>query len=564
VLLTANPARYLDVVTTGARAVPTVIRGDLLPPAGLLPRTVGALLRNGSTLALLAELSAARFPDRPAVIDEFGEISFAELHRRSSRIAGALHDRYRIDASSTVAVLAGNHRHFVEALVACSRLGAELVFLNTELTGYQLSRILDRHRPDLVIADDCFDSDLSGIPGFPRITALTGTNTSGRQHDVGTLDELVAADAPAPPRARRQGALTLLTSGTTGLAKGAPRRTTLAGALSTAGTALPVLSPTTDEVIYAAPPFFHGFGLGLVVAGLGLGATVVTRRRFDAAALLGDIERHRVTLLPGVPTMLQRLLDLPPEQLAARDTSSVRLVLTGAAPISAQLCRRIMNRFGPVLVNIYGSTELGPVSVAGPADLSTAPGTVGRPFAGVSVRILRPDRTSVGPGEIGTIFVSGPMQFGGYSGTADKAKEVVDGHLNAGDLGRFDTEGRLFLVGRDDDMIVSGGENIFSSEVEDVLAAHPCVHEAAVVGVRDNELGNRVRAFVVLNSGVHGGTEPSLPELKEFTRSRIERYKAPREVAFLDELPRNATGKVLRVRLRELPEIELRFARETT
>lgn len=518
-----------------AAAVPPVLRGGLLPPPHQLPRTVLALARNGGTLALLAELAAVRFPDRPAVIDEFGEISFAELHRRVVAIAGAMHEAWHIGPGSAVAVLARNHRHFPEAVLAASRLGAELVLLNTELATDQLARILARHRPELLVADAELVEALptSAYPG-PRVLAL------GPGEGV-TLDAL-AGSGLAAPRGRLQGPITMLTSGTTGLAKSAPRQTGIAAGLSMAG-ALPVLALETTDVIYAAPPFFHFYGFGMLTAGLALGATVVTRRSFDPSQVLEAVEQHRVTVLPGVPTMHQRLLDLPGAD--RYDTSSVRLVLTGAAPVSPTLSRRLQERYGPVLVNAYGATELGVLTLAAPEDLRECPETVGRALPGVSLRILRPDRTQAPPGEVGELFARGPMMFAGYTGGTER-KEEVDGHLSTGDLARLDDRGRLFVVGRADDMIVSGGENIFTNEVEDVLAGHPDVADAAVVGVPDEDLGSRMRAYLVLRAGA----TITLDEVKDYVRARLERYKVPRELVLLDELPRNATGKILHARLR--------------
>ena len=527
-----------------AAAVPPVLRGGLLPPPHRLPRTVLALARNGGTLALLAELAAARFPDRPAVIDEFGEISFAELHRRVVAIAGAMHEAWHIGPGSAVAVLARNHRHFPESVLAASRLGAELVLLNTELAPDQLARILARHRPELLVADAGGVEALpSSAHAGPKVIALGPGEGDAPDPRAGvTLDALAGSGLDAP-RGRLQGPITMLTSGTTGLAKSAPRQTGIAAGLSMAG-ALPVLALETTDVIYAAPPFFHFYGCGMLTAGLALGATVVTRRSFDPSQVLQAVERHRVTVLPGVPTMHQRMLDLPGAD--RYDTSSVRLVLTGAAPVSPALSRHLQERYGPVLVNAYGATELGVLTLAAPEDLRECPETVGRALPGVSLRILRPDRTQAPPGEVGELFARGPMMFAGYTGGTER-KEEVDGHLSTGDLARLDGRGRLFVVGRADDMIVSGGENIFTNEVEDVLAGHPDVADAAVVGVPDEDLGSRMRAYLVPRDGA----TITLDEVKDYVRARLERYKVPRELVLLDELPRNATGKILHARLRE-------------
>jgi acyl-coenzyme A synthetase/AMP-(fatty) acid ligase len=207
-----------------------------------------------------------------------------------------------------------------------------------------------------------------------------------------------------------------------------------------------------------------------------------------------------------------------------------------------------LEAFGPVLINVYGSTETGIVSMATPEDLHDEPSTLGRPGIGISVRILREDRSIADAGERGTIFMRGGLLFEGYTPDGDdtpEAKEVVDGHVNTGDMGHLDAQGRLYVDGRDDDMVVSGGENVFPLEVEQALGEHPSVDEAVVIGVDHEEFGQVLRAYVTVTSA----EPPKDTELRDFLRERMERFKVPKEFVVVDDFPRNATGKVVRSKL---------------
>jgi fatty-acyl-CoA synthase len=291
------------------------------------------------------------------------------------------------------------------------------------------------------------------------------------------------------------------------------------------------------------PPLFHGLGLLNSMLALFLGSPLVLSRRYDAAAALASIDRNRAGSVVAVPVMLQRMLDLGPAELAKHDLGSLRAVISGASALGPVLAERFIAQFGPVLCDAYGSSEIGIATIATSADLLAAPGTVGRPCLGSSVRILGDDDQVLATGETGRIFAGGGLVFGGYSDGSSKT--VVDGRMSTGDLGHLDESGRLFVDGREDDMIVSGGENVYPVEVEDCLMSHPAVVEAAVVGVPDEEFGQRLVAYVVLRSPAESA------ELIEHVRVKLARYKAPREVVRVEDLPRNATGKVLRGRLKD-------------
>jgi fatty-acyl-CoA synthase len=301
----------------------------------------------------------------------------------------------------------------------------------------------------------------------------------------------------------------------------------------------------SGEPMFVAPPFFHGFGFAYLALGLFLGSPVVTRRRFDAEATLTAIDRHRVRSLVAVPVMLQRIMDLPPESRRRHAASSLRAVICGAGALTGELSSAFMDAFGDVVYNLYGSTETGFGAIADPSDLRAAPGTVGRPPLGATVKILDDDGREAPTGHTGRIFVGGDLVFEGYS--EGGSKDTVDGLMSTGDLGHQDREGRLFIDGREDEMIVSGGENVFPQEVEEVLAGHGDVADVAVLGVTDEEFGQALKAWVVRQPG----RDPSVEALRAHVKANLARYKVPREIAFVSELPRNPTGKVVRSRLEQ-------------
>ncbi|WP_433022897.1 AMP-binding protein [Kribbella sp. CA-294648] len=489
-----------------------------------------ALRQWGQSIAALGAIAAIRFPDRPAVIDERGTITYRELDERTSRQAAALHAQYGIDGGSKVAVLCRNHRWFLEATLAASRLGADVLFVNTEFAPPQLASLLERHRPDLLIHDEEFTAG-----DVPSVVAWGNGSV--------TLDGLAEAQAPTAPLPDKPGHVTILTSGTTGTPKAAPRAPTAWGLAGLTASTLNRIGLRAGEPMMICPPLFHGLGLLNSMLALFLGSPLILARRYDAQAVLASVERNRAGAIVAVPVMLQRMLDLGPEAIAAYDLRSLRAVISGASALGPALAERFIAQFGPVLCDAYGSSEIGIATIATSADLIEAPGTVGRPCLGSSVRILDDHDRPVDAGITGRIFAGGGLVFGGYSDGSSKT--VVDGRMSTGDLGHLDAAGRLFVDGREDDMIVSGGENVYPVEVENCLMRHPGVAEAVVIGVPDEEFGQRLVAYVV-PAAASAVTED---ELIQHVRSNLARYKSPRQVILVDDLPRNATGKILRSKL---------------
>jgi fatty-acyl-CoA synthase len=535
-------------------------------------------------------LAALRHPERTAVIDERGSLTYAELERRAAALATALHAR--LEAGQRLGILCRNHRGFVEATLAGSRLGHDIVFLNTDFSSPQLEAVLDREGVAAIVTDAEFHPilDQTGFTG-PRITAWSdhpavpsAPSTDGRpperraatassdgdgrgrrptdtaaspdvtspwrQGDARsssaaagypTIDDLVAGTEAERIVAERESKMIILTSGTTGTPKGARHDISLATVLPAALTHAMRVPLRSGEPIVIAPPIFHTLGLAYLMNGLLMGMPVVLHRKFDPGAALEAVARHRAGALIVVPVMLSRLLDVPEQKRP--DTSSLRAVVCAGAALHAEVARRFMDEFGDILRNVYGATETGWATIATPEDLRAAPGTVGRPSLGITVKILDTNGHELPAGETGEIFMGGGLKFAGYTGGG--GKETRAGLTSTGDLGHFDAEGRLFIDGRADDMIVSGGENVFPAEVEALLETHPAVAEVAVVGVPDDKWGQRLAAHVVRAPEADTGPDEELAEeLRTYVRDRLARYKVPRDVIFTDALPRTSTGKV--------------------
>jgi acyl-CoA synthetase (AMP-forming)/AMP-acid ligase II len=451
----------------------TMARRGLLwpgPPLRVL-RQFGALHRWGFGLAGELRQAAARDPGRVAVIDEErGPVTYGELLDRSEKVARVLPAR----AGDRVGVLRRNSAAMVETLIGASQLGADPVLINTGLAAAQLGRLAQDQDLSTIVYDDEFAGVPGGFPGS-RLDALVDA----------------APSAPLSPP-ERPGRTIVLTSGTTGLPKGA-RRPTPGG-----------FSPL---------------------------CSIIDRIPLRAGS----------RILIAAPVMLQQLMAVPS---AARPPLSVVAVSGSALP--GGLAPRFMDRFGDVLYNLYGSTEASWASIATPADLREAPNTAGRPPHGTVVAVLGDDGRPVPAGTPGRLFIGNEMLFEGYTDGA--AGEVHDGLLAIGDVGHLDPAGRVFVDGRADDMIVSGGENVFPSEVENLLADLPEVREVAVIGVPDVEYGQRLAAYLAL----HEGADLDADAVRSHVRAHRARFCVPRDVVFLDALPRNATGKIV---TRELPRV---------
>ena len=496
---------------------------------------------------MLPSLNARRHPDRAACIDEEGELSYRELNEAAHAVANGLIEK-GVKGGDGVAILARNHRWFLIANFGAARVGARIILLNSEFSGPQIKEVAEREGAKLIIYDDEYTKAVSKAePPLGKLRAL-GVNPDADEPSGSTdetLAELIKRSSRTPaPKTSRHASIIILTSGTTGTPKGANRSTP--PTLAPVGGILSHVPFKANEVTSLPAPMFHALGYLHGTIAMFLGSTLLLRRKFKPPLVLEDIEKHKATAIVVVPVMLSRILDAIEKMADKPDLSSLRIVFVSGSQLGAELANRALKDIGPVVYNMYGSTEIAFATVAGPKDLERNAATVGPVVKGVKVRILDDNGNELPQGEVGRIFVGNAFPFEGYTGGG--GKQIIDGLLSSGDVGYFDEHGLLYVSGRDDEMIVSGGENVFPAEVEDLISGHPEVVEATAIGVEDKEWGHRLRAFVVKKQ------DASLDEdtVKHYVRDHLARYKVPREVIFLEELPRNPTGKILKRELREM------------
>jgi acyl-CoA synthetase (AMP-forming)/AMP-acid ligase II len=531
------PTRLEAAVVLAQRGMLRPVRPDKLVREGL------AFLRWGSSMAAAYVIHAIDTPNRTAIITDERELTYAEVDARTNALARGLAGLGAREADR-VGLLCRNGSEFIESVVACSKLGADVLLLNTSFSSTELEKVLERDQPRLVIHDAEF-GELVGKAGVGDIKTLIG-RPAGAANGQPSLEELCSSGDTAeldPPE--HESRSVVLTSGTTGTPKGA--RVARPENIEPLAWFLRMVPLNAGSTYLIAAPLFHAHGYGQFSGGAGLGCTLVLSRSFDPEETLAAIERHRVEAMAVVPVMLKRIMELPTATRRAYDTSSLKIVLSSGSALPAGLSTSFMDEFGPVLYNLYGSTEVAWATIATPEDLLAAAGTAGRPPPHTRLEILDPDGKPLPAGETGRIFVGHEMLFEGY--TDGSRRDTVDGGLmTAGDLGHLDEEGRLFVDSREDDMIISGGENVYPGEVEAVLGEHPDIEEVAVLGVEDEQFGERLVVFAVAREA-SGLNEESL---RAYARENLARYKVPREVRLMDELPRNALGKVLKKKLREM------------
>ncbi len=457
-------------------------------------RMAGAMRREGMSVTVGFAAAAQRCPDRAGLIDELGTLTWRQLDERCDAFAAAL-QALPGGTPKTLGIMCRNHRGFIEALVAANRIGADVLLLNTSFAGPALAEVVEREGVDAVVYDEEFtaivDRALADKPEAPRI--LGWTDSAG---DLGlTVEKLADAHAgERPTPTDRKSKTILLTSGTTGTPKGA--KATSGGG---AGDLKAVLDRTpwrAEETTVIVAPMFHAWGFSQLLFAALLATTIVTRRKFDPEATLELIDRHNATGLVVVPVMFDRIMELPDEVRNRYSGRSLRFATASGSRMRPDVVIKFMDQFGDVIYNNYNATEAGMIATATPADLRAAPDTAGKPAGGTEIRILDEEFNDLPTGEVGQIFVRSGTLFDGY--TSGATKKFHEGFMASGDLGYCDEAGRMFVVGRDDEMIVSGGENVYPIEVEKALVAHPEVAEAAVIGVDDEQYGQRLAAFVVL------------------------------------------------------------------
>ncbi len=543
--------RRLGAAAAGAVTGPAVLaRAGLLRPMrpDIVGRTALAFLRFGISPAAAYSYGAARYPGAIALADSRTSLSFREADALVCALSARLRDAGARRGHS-VGLLCRNHAGQVLTVAALSAVGADVVLLNTASSPAETAAAVEDLGVVLVVHDEELDSLLEAVPaGVGRVQVeRPGEEMRAarppRAHGSSALPSpqslLLAPFTALSPRARSR--FVLLTSGTTGRARGAGRHAP--HSVEPLVALLSRIPLKTRDTTLIASPLFHAWGFGNLGVALAMSSTVVLRERFDPEETLATIASQRVRVLIAVPTMLERMVELRTRVRRRYDISSLEVVVSSGSALHGNLAVRFMDLFGDVLYNLYGSTEAAYASIATPAELRRDPATAGRAPHGTSLRVVDPVGGEVQPGATGRIAVRNVMSLR----PSPVAAGAPAGFVITGDLGHLTEDGLLHVDGREDDMIVSGGENVYPREVEEALASHPAVREAAVVGVPDDLFGERLRAFVV----PRGTARPDPDDLRRHVRSRLANFKVPRDVVVVESLPRNAAGKTLHRELRQ-------------
>ncbi len=535
-----------DPLTQTLGLLSSMVRAGVLAPMrpDKYVRIATVMQRENMAITSGFAASAQRCPDRAGLVDELGILTWRQLDRRADALAVAL-QALPGGQPDVIALMARNHRGFVDALIAANRIGADMLLLNTSFAGPALAEVVHREgegKSVAVIYDEEFsetvDRALTDSPATTRIVAWTESPETSP-----TVEQMITEhEGQEPERSSAKSNVILLTSGTTGTPKGAKHS---GGNPSVLKAILDRTPWRTEQTVVIVAPMFHAWGFSQLAFAASMACTIVTRRKFDPEATLDLIDRHRAHGLVVVPVMFDRIMDLPDEVLDKYSGRSLRFATASGSRMRPDVVIDFMDRFGDVIYNNYNATEAGMIATATPRDLRAAPDTAGKPAGGTKILVLDAELNGVPTGEVGSIYVHNSTQFDGY--TSGKTKDFHEGFMSSGDLGYLDDAGRLFIVGRDDEMIVSGGENIYPIEVEKTLATHPDVAEASVLGVDDEEFGQRLEAFVVLAPGAKATPKT----LKQHVRDNLANYKVPRAITVLDELPRSITGKISRKELRD-------------
>jgi long-chain acyl-CoA synthetase len=497
---------------------------------------------------------AQQSPDKPALImaGSGRTLTYAELDERSLRLANHLRSA-GLEVGDGIAMISDNRLETYEVYWAAMRSGLYITAVNSHLSAAEASYIVDDCGAKALVVSAALADVVTGLEVDVDERLVYGGPVEGYADYEAAL--AAAGDAPLP--AQPHGDDLLYSSGTTGRPKGI-KPPLPAIAVDEPGYVYPsifgqVYHLTPDTVYLSPAPVYHAAPLRFMGSVHTLGGTVVMMERFDAEDALRLIEKHRVTHTQMVPTMFVRMLKLPEEVRASYDVSSLECVIHAAAPCPVDVKRRMIEWFGPIIEEYYSSTETNGSTRIDSATWLERPGSVGRPMLGVP-HIVGPDGADLPAGQVGTIYFERDVRNFSYHNDPEKTRAAEhpdhDNWTTVGDLGYLDDDGFLYLTDRQTFMIISGGVNIYPQEIEDLFALHPAVADIAVIGVPDEEMGERVVAYVQTAPGAVGD-EDLAEELASYARERIARFKVPREFHFTDDLPRTPTGKMVKGKLRE-------------
>jgi fatty-acyl-CoA synthase len=429
---------------------------------------------------------------------------------------------------------------------AMSRMGAGAVSGSWRSTPRELEYLLRHSGAQAVFFEAELVDTMNALCELSGLAKSKAFAVNGEADGYASLDSILR-DPPERSGEEQEGTVIIYTSGTTGKPKGAVRKFAT-GQIEGFFAFIHETPMRANDRHLVVCPMYHSTGLGFAGMALMLGGTCVIERDFEPEKFLATIERERITTTAIVPTMLHRLMALPDEAIRRADLRGLRAVFCGGAQLPGPLATRALDRLGDVLYNFYGATETGLVTIASPQELRRSPGSIGHTVPGTEIVLLDEEGREVPRGSVGELYARNAMLVAGYHSDEDATSSSMrDGFFSVGDLAMQDEHGCYHIVGRKRDMVISGGVNVYPVEVEEAIASHPAVAQAAVIGVEDSEWGERLRAFVVLRTGQHA----TAGELKAHVRDRLSGPKVPREWVFMEHLPSNPTGKILKRELRD-------------
>ena len=470
----------------------------------------------GMNLMALLYIRQKLSPNQIAINENDNCITYHTLYTQSQHLAKKLAMHCDIKPHQKIAIMANNHTIMIHTLFAIARLGADIYLLNTELSVNQLQNIQDAVKFDWIIHD-------------PQISTLTNVKSLPIDHPEQVSIYSLLNDNSLPNTSNLKvthfNKLTVLTSGTTGRFKMAGRNSKAQNFISPFYQLLMKLNLSKYNRVYIATPIYHGFGIATLCMSVLLGATIFINKRFDAVKVCQLINKYNIEVITLVPLMLSRMMNYSTTQLR-----SLRCIITGGAPIAVTLVQRTINQLGEVLYNLYGTSEAGICMIATPNDLINHPSTIGKPIPGLSTKLMNNGKEDAIKGEL---YIKCAWSTQGKNWIA------------TGDIAQKDRENNYYLNGRIDDMIVSGGENVYPFEIEQFLINHPDINDLAVISVNDEEFGQRLVAFVVLAAYA----KQSEDTLKDWLKPQIARYQMPKKIYIIDELPMTHIGKVDRKQL---------------
>ena len=532
---------------------PLIKSGALYMTPKTAPFCINCVKRWGFAVGGLITMSAHRYPDRLALVDDDGELTYTELRDKSWSLARALKDR-GMGSGSRFGIVARNGRGIIIPMAVKGLLGAEIMIMNIGSSAHQISGLLNETEIEYLFIDEEF---LDRVPEDIGDTTVVVTHVFDKNNRPKVpegylfMDDLIEADGTSELEEKpKQGRIIIMSSGTTGIPKGVLRNEPKTPA--TLGAVTDRIPWRRNMVIHQSASMFHAWGWANVIVAMVTGATLVTQRQFEPKGALEQIDKYGVNGMVSAAIFLRILNDYLDENPRPNPGPFEFMVSSGNA-IPAWLVTALTKRFGPVVCNFYGSTEAGLTSIASGPELAERPDTAGRPAIGASVRILDENDNDVPVGEIGRIHTAQELAFTGYMAQQRDKFRTVDGLLEIGDLGRFDEDGFLYVLGRSDDMVIKGGENTFPREVDEVLGALEGVEDLHTVGVNNSKtLLAELHTFVIRKKNAEGeALDPD--EMRQVVRDNLAEHSVPEHIHFVDDLPRNATGKVV-PRLLPVPE----------